>query len=104
MILLFFYGILFFRSEILIMNVLLMKGFLMVGWKRVPVCALCGQARCVVSVKNPRMAYCHRYQKIFFLSNDKRFSSIDLQKPKTSSQQIDQTFDFGDDHLSAIDA
>lgn len=40
------------------------------GWKRIKECFLCGNPRCVVSLRNERMAYCFRFSQVFFLNSD----------------------------------
>ena len=81
-----------------------LKGSKMGNWKRLNICVLCGQSRCVVSTKNPRLAYCHRYQKTYFLSNDfqNRIGIKSKKKKKAKLAPEQEGFDFGDDHLEAI--
>ena len=79
------------------------------GWKRVLECALCGKNRCAVSIGNSRKAYCHRFGKTFFLSNDKQGYSVRaaVEKKKKLGNKRQETFDFEDNqdfqnHLDAI--
>lgn len=66
------------------------------GWKRVSECSLCGSPRCVVSQMNQRMAYCFRFGKTFFLSNDRRhdIGIKGKQEDKVSSSKSQKGFDF----------
>ena len=78
------------------------------GWKRVNDCRLCGSPRCVVSTVNPRMAYCFRYQKTFFLSNDRQNHHVSdevSKKKKVKENSGQMSFEFEtefDIHLRAI--
>lgn len=69
------------------------------AWKRTCDCRLCGQDRCVLSMKNNRMGYCFRFGKIFFQSNDRRYGIEEMNskvKKKVKEQSI---FDFGVKHF-----
>lgn len=71
------------------------------AWKRLKECGLCGSARCVQNPSNPRMCYCFRYGKTYFLSNCKP----DKVKVKGGCN-INQGFlDFGDyeKHMGAVE-
>jgi len=71
----------------------------MAGWKRVKQCQLCGGSRCVESTVNHRMAYCYRYGKTFFLSNDRRHNLGIKDKEEKACENQQDTFDFGQKHF-----
>lgn len=81
------------------------------SWKRLLECGLCGNSRCVQSTENPRLAYCHRFGKSYFLSNDRQSHNVagdekGSQKAKSKENKDQDLFDFDNDnnwHLKALE-
>ena len=71
------------------------------GWKRVNQCVLCGCSRCVVSAVNPRVAYCFRFSKRFFINRDGTTNEDKRWRKKQADNQCE--FDFGNSNLRAIE-